>query len=161
MDDFLDNDNNLEGAIRFLDQRPKDQPFALSVCFNLPHNAGTSSMQLKEDDPEIYKSLYRDKSIPLPDNYIAKADIKEPKLPRDVLKVENRQNSYDYVDTPESLRERYIRHMQAMTGIDRLVGNLRQKLRELRLEEKHSYNFHFRSWNFKWTIWIGRKGTLL
>lgn len=135
IDDFLNNDNNLEGAIRFLDERPKDQPFALSICFNLPHNAGTSSMKLKEEDPDIYRSLFRDKHIPLPENYVAKADIIKPKLPADVLKVENRQPSYDYVDTPESLRERYIRHMQAMTGIDLLVGNLRDKLRELGLEE--------------------------
>ncbi len=134
MDDFLDNGKNLEGARRFLDERPKDQPFVLSVCFNLPHNAGTSSMQLKEDDPDMYKSLYRDQNIPLPENYIAKADITEPKLPRDVLKVENRQNSYDYVDSPESVTERYIRHMQAMSGIDRLVGNLREKLMDLGLD---------------------------
>jgi arylsulfatase A-like enzyme len=132
--DFLDNNKNLEGAVRFLEERPNHQPFALSVCFNLPHNAGTSTMELRENDPPLYKSLYRDKNIPLPEHYIAKADIKEPKLPSEVLRVENRQNSYDYVDTPETLKERYIRHMQAMTGIDLLIGTLREKLKELKLE---------------------------
>ncbi len=58
MDDFLDNSKNLEGALRFLDHRPKDQPFALSVCFNLPHNAGTSSMQLKDGDKRIEEKAF-------------------------------------------------------------------------------------------------------
>jgi len=73
--------------------------------------------------------------IPLPESYIAKADIKVPKLPSDVLRANDRQASYDYVDTPESLRERYIRHMQAMTGIDGLVGALRERLAELQLDD--------------------------
>jgi arylsulfatase A-like enzyme len=35
---------------------------------------------------------------------------------------------YSYVDEPATLKERYIRQLQVMTGIDRLVGNLRKKL---------------------------------
>jgi arylsulfatase A-like enzyme len=132
--DFFDNSKNLEGAVHFLEQRPENKPFVLSICFNLPHNASTSGMEQRPTDAEIYKSLYRDKEIPLPTRYIAKADIKNPKLPPDVLRVENRQRSYDYVDTPETLRERYTRHMQAMTGIDQLVGALRKRLKELDMD---------------------------
>jgi len=136
IDDFLDpNVRNLKGAIRFLEQRPKDKPFLLSINFNLPHGAGTETMKLKPDDDDMYKSLYRDLDIPLPANYKAKRAIKKSKLPADVYKVENRQTIYDYVDTPEELKERFIRQFQAMAGIDRLVGNLRQKLKDLKLNK--------------------------
>ncbi|WP_343329651.1 sulfatase-like hydrolase/transferase [Polaribacter staleyi] len=136
VDDFIDpNARKLKGAIKFLDTRPTDKPFLLSINFNLPHGAGTSTMKMKKDDDEIYKSLYRDLTLPLPDNYVAKKDIKTPKLPANLLRAEDRQKGYDYVDTPEGFRERYTRQLQAMTGIDRLVGNLRLKLKELKLDK--------------------------
>lgn len=134
--DFLDNNHSLEGALHFLDKRPEDKPFSLSICFNLPHNAGTSSMRLLPEDSIIYRDLYRDSDIPLPENYIAKADIQNPKLPLEILHTKDRQSSYDFVDDPASVRERYIRQYQAMTGIDGLVGNLRKKLKELNLDRQ-------------------------
>lgn len=133
--DFLDNEARLEGAIHFLDQRPENKPFSLSICFNLPHSAGTSTMKSLPEDSVIYKDLYRDEQIPLPENYIAKEDITDPKLPRDLLHTRDRQSSYDFVDTPELCKERYIRQYQAMTGIDGLIGNLRKKLKDLDLDK--------------------------
>ena len=133
--DFLSNEQKLGGAIKFLDQRPTEKPFMLSVCFNLPHGAGTGSMQMRDSDDEIYKTLYRDQNIPLPENYIARIDIKTPKLPAELLHAEDRQPGYDYVDTPEGFRERYIRQMEAMTGIDRLLGKLRQTLKDQKLDK--------------------------
>lgn len=135
LDDFLDNESKLEGAMQFIGQRPSDQPFMLSICFNLPHSAGTGSMQLRDSDDELYKTMYRDQDIPLSDNYIARADIVDPKLPSDLLMAENRQTSYDFVDTPDAVTERKIRQFQAMTGIDRLVGKLRDKLRKMKLDK--------------------------
>ncbi len=134
---FLDgNERRLKGAIKFLENRPKNRPFLLSINFNLPHGASTSTMLLKPEDDTIYKSLYRDKNIPLPSNYIAKANIKTPKLPKDLLRTYDRQKGYSYVDTPQDVKERYIRQLQAMTGIDRMVGNLIKKLKELKLDKK-------------------------
>lgn len=133
--DFLSNEQKLEGAVRFIDQRPQHKPFILSISFNLPHGAGTSTMEMRDKDDEIYRSLYRDLEIPLPNNYIAKADIKTPKLPLELHRVKDRQTSYNWVDTPEGFRERYIRQMQAMTGIDRLVGQLRETLKKQRLDK--------------------------
>ncbi|MFI8602893.1 sulfatase-like hydrolase/transferase [Cellulophaga baltica] len=136
VDEFLDpNARKLKGALHFLENRPADKPFMLSINFNLPHGAGTRSMKLKEDDDAIYKTMYRDLELPLPENYIAKKDIRSPKLPADLLKAEDRQEGYNYVDTPEGLKERYIRELEAMTGIDRLVGNLRKKLKDLKLDK--------------------------
>ncbi|WP_254788396.1 sulfatase/phosphatase domain-containing protein [Cellulophaga baltica] len=136
VDEFLDpNARKLKGALHFLENRPADKPFMLSINFNLPHGAGTRSIKLKEDDDAIYKTMYRNLDLSLPENYIAKADIKTPKLPADLLKTEDRQEGYNYVDTAEGLKERYIRELEAMTGIDRLVGNLRKKLKDLKLDK--------------------------
>ncbi|SFC01619.1 Arylsulfatase A [Algibacter lectus] len=136
VDEFLDpNARKLKGALHFLEERPSDKPFMLSINFNLPHGASTNTMKQKDSDDTIYKTLYRDLEIPLHKNYIAKADIKTPKLPENLLHVEDRQTGYNYVDTPKELKERYIRELQAMTGIDRLVGNLTAKLKALKLHK--------------------------
>ncbi len=133
---FLDNnERRLKGAIEFLEKRPENKPFLLSISFNLPHGAGTSSMQLKPEDDAIYKTLYRDMEIPLPDNYVAKANIKNPKLPKDLLRTDDRQTGYNYVDNPETTKERYIRQLQAMSGVDRMIGDLIRKLKALKLNK--------------------------
>ena len=134
--DFLDNnETKMRNAIRFLDERPADKPFMLSINLNLPHGSSTSTMRMRPTDDEIYRTLYRDVDIPLPPNYVAKADIVEPKLPKDLLRAEDRQTGYDYVDTPETVRERLIREYQSMTGIDRLVGRLVEKLKKVGIED--------------------------
>lgn len=136
VNDFLDpNERKLKGALHFLENRPTDKPFMLSINFNLPHGASTSTMKMKPTDDEIYRKLYRNIEIPLPPNYIAKADIKTPKLPADLLHAEDRQEGYDYVDTPAGIKERLIREMEAMTGIDRMLGNLRKKLKDLKIDQ--------------------------
>ncbi len=136
MMDFLSpNERNLKGAMHFLDSRPADQPFFLNICFNLPHGAGVTTMKMKETDLELYRTKYRDVELPLPENYIAKADIVTPKLPADLLHVNDRQNIYDYVDTPEKLREIMIREMATVTGIDKLVGKLVAELKRQKLDD--------------------------
>ncbi|MCF8716236.1 sulfatase-like hydrolase/transferase [Joostella atrarenae] len=136
VNDFLDpNERRLNGAIHFLEHRPEDKPFILSINFNLPHGASTSTMEMRSTDDSIYKTLYRDIEIPLPINYVAKKDITTPKLPADLFKVDERQDIYDYVDKPSDLKERYIRQLAAMTGIDRLIGRLRAKLKEVGVAE--------------------------
>ncbi|MGJ8679086.1 sulfatase-like hydrolase/transferase [Paraglaciecola sp.] len=128
--DFLNsNKHKFDKAIKFLDRRPENKPFMLSINFNLPHGAGTSNMKMRPTDDALYRTKYRDTDIPLPESYIAKADIKQPKLPADLLKVEDRQAGYNYSDTADALKERYTRQLQAMTGIDRLVGNLKKELK--------------------------------
>ncbi|QCX40326.1 acetylglucosamine-6-sulfatase [Aureibaculum algae] len=135
VDDFIDsNARKLKGAIHFLEKRPDNKPFLLSINFNLPHGASTSTMKMKPTDDAIYKTMYRDMEIPLPEGYIAKAAIKTPKLPADLLRAEDRQSGYNYIDTPQAQKERYIRQLEAMTGIDRLVGKLQKKLHDLKLD---------------------------
>ncbi|QGY47507.1 sulfatase-like hydrolase/transferase [Maribellus comscasis] len=133
--DFLGNEHQIKEARYFLENRPNNKPFFLNICFNLPHGAGTGSMKLLESDPEIYRTLYRDLNIPLPENYIAKSDIKTHKLPESVHHFKDRQTGYNWVDAPNTVRERVIRQMQTVTGIDRLIGELRETLKANGLEK--------------------------
>ncbi|MFR9568416.1 MAG: sulfatase-like hydrolase/transferase [Rikenellaceae bacterium] len=157
--DFLSpNDRNLKGAIHFLDSRPTDQPFFLNVCFNLPHAAGTSTMKMKPTDPELYRTAYRDiENLPLPENYIARKDIVTPRLPEDVLHVKDRQTGYDYVDTPETLRERMIREMETVTGIDKLVGKLVAELKRQKIADNTIIIFSSDHGIFKGEYGLGGK----
>lgn len=134
MENFLNpNQKFYDHAARFLEKRPKDRPFCLSVCFNLPHDAGTGNMQDRLSDPELYKTGYRDQKAAitagLPSTYTAKANIQTPKLPADILYTQYRIG-YDYVDTPETMVERITRRYQAITGIDQMLGALREQLKE-------------------------------
>lgn len=134
---FLSGTEFIEGAQTFLQSRDKSKPFALSLCLNLPHGAGTSTMKMKPSDDELYRATYRDQinEMPLPETYLAKSEIKEPKLPANVLHTQFRQRGYNYVDQPDTNRERIVRQYQTITGIDRLVGNLRAKLEELKVAD--------------------------
>jgi arylsulfatase A-like enzyme len=123
----------IAGAEAFLKKRPAEKPFCLTIAFNLPHNAGTSSMELLPSDPELYRTTYRDQlaTQPIPPTYVAKADIRTPKLPPEVHAAQYRQRSYDYVNTEAALRERQIREYQTITGIDRMVGAIRAELNRI------------------------------
>jgi arylsulfatase A-like enzyme len=133
---FLEsNEEFMAGAEQFLAERPKDKPFCLSVCFNLPHNAGLKTMKMLPEDPEIYKSLYRDIQMPLPETYLARKDIIKPKIPHVAHQPERRQPGYNYVDQLDTLRERITRYYQAVTGIDMMIGRLRAKLADMRIAD--------------------------
>ncbi|MEM9080299.1 MAG: sulfatase-like hydrolase/transferase [Verrucomicrobiota bacterium] len=127
----------LGGAQQFLTTRPKDQPFCLSICLNVPHGAGTSSMKLLPTDDPLYRTAYRDQieTLPLPSHYIPRNEIKTPKLPPEVLHTDYRQTGYNWVDNPADVRERRIRHYQTITGIDRMVGKIRTQLNQLNLAD--------------------------
>lgn len=135
VDDFLSNEHRLKGAKHFIDKRPADKPFFLNLCFNLPHGAGTGSMRMLPSDSSIYRTLYRDIEIPLVENYIAYADIKEPKLPPSIHFADEIQVGYYYAREEESVRERTVREMQTVTGIDGLVGDLMDFLKENKMDK--------------------------
>ena len=123
----------IAGAEAFHKHRPTDRPFCLTIAFNVPHNASTSSMALLPSEPELYRQTYRDQlaTQPIPATYVARSAIRTPKLPPDLLCAQYRQKSYDYVDTEAALRERQIREYQTITGVDRLVGAIRAQLAKL------------------------------
>lgn len=135
---FLNSaDGFITGAKSFLQSRPDDQPFALSIALNLPHGSSTGTMALRPTDDALYRTTYRDRlgEITFPSAYVAREHISTPKLPTDVLFAEFRQTIYDYVDTPEKLTERVLRKTQTTTGIDRFVGAIRKTLERLGVAE--------------------------
>jgi arylsulfatase A-like enzyme len=121
-----------ERAGIFLRERAKDKPFFLYVCFNVPHSAGTRSMQQRPTDDAIYRGTYRDveAQMPLPPGYIAEADVKMPKLPPNIYSGKQ-ISSYDYRRTPEALREQRVRICQTVTGIDRVVGQIMEQIQRI------------------------------
>ncbi|EON74968.1 Arylsulfatase [Lunatimonas lonarensis] len=129
VDEFLGIDEALETSQSFLRTRPTDQPFCLMINFNVPHSNGTNSMKQLPDDPELYRSAYRDQThqIPLPADYIAYDSIQTPKLP---VHVYNGQYlpSYNWTKTAKSLKENQIRTIQTVTGIDQVVGKIVEEL---------------------------------
>lgn len=131
MENFFAPDIAFQEGHDFLDSRPEDKPFALLLNFNVPHGAGTSSMQLRHSDPALYRTAYRDKfgAIELPSTYIAESDIVMPKIPKSVYNGEY-IDQYDYVKTPDDMKERMIRTIQTISGIDKLLGKLLGKLEE-------------------------------
>ena len=135
---FLENDGTyIDGALKFLDARPDDQPFCLSICLNVPHGAGTLSMKMLPTDPELYRSGYRDRmdQIELPPFFIAKADIETPKLPTDLLYTQYRQDIYDNSDNDPDLRELMVREYETITGIDHMLGRIRESLKAHELDD--------------------------
>ncbi|MCP4314443.1 MAG: sulfatase-like hydrolase/transferase [Bacteroidetes bacterium] len=127
---FLKHNPEFAGTRDFLRTKPEGRPFCLMVNFNLPHGAGTSSMRQLPTDPELYRTRYQDQihEMPIPGTYIARGDIEIPKIPHHVYNGEYIQ-SYNYVQAPETLRERIVRTCQTVTGIDQLVGALLDELK--------------------------------
>ncbi len=125
LENFMAPNEAFKAGYRFLDSRPTDKPFALMINFNVPHSWGTESMQQRDSDLDLYKTVYRDKlsEVTLPETYVANKDIKTPKLPLAVYNGEYIK-SYNYVKTPDTLKERKIREMQTISGIDKLLGKL-------------------------------------
>jgi len=127
---FLDPDPAfLEDCPRQLPARPDDRPFCLCLTFNLPHGVGTNNMELRPTDDDRYKSRYRGefRDVPISDTYVPYVESTPPRLPKEVYN-DVRIPQYDYVRDPHSLREKRIREYQAISGIDRAIGNLRDKL---------------------------------
>jgi len=128
---FLSEQNGFAGASEFLKSRPLDKPFCLLVNLNVPHNKGTGTMRMLPNDPELYKSAYRDQieDLPIPATYLAEYEIKRSKLPKHVY---NGQyiDSYNYVKNRADLRERMVRVCQTVEGVDGMVGSLLAKLKQ-------------------------------
>ena len=128
---FFTADKAFSAGADFLQTRPDDQPFALLINVNVPHNGGTGSMAFRDSDLDLYKTTYRDRidDIQLPTTYVAAKDIVEPKLPKHVYSG-NYLFTYDYAKTPDTMRERDIRVMQTISGIDKLLGKMLSQLDE-------------------------------
>ena len=122
----------LDSCVSPLPERDASKPFCLCITFNLPHDCSTGEMRLRPEDDDLYKMRYRDRvmDFPLPATYGDAWTQQPPKLPREVYNGVQ-VPCYDYVHTPETMREKMVRTAQTVTGIDRMIGALRNCLEEL------------------------------
>ena len=135
----------------FLEVRPQDEPFVLSVSFSAPHNSVVSTMYPEGADPEcdsygckvmgypandnprlkghpVYDTLYRDQDIS-----ISEDTGRDPYrfIPEGVIDHAARRTWYDYNYERELQPEHLVRYHQNVTGIDRIISNLVSDLERL------------------------------
>ncbi|MGJ8561376.1 MAG: sulfatase-like hydrolase/transferase [Litorimonas sp.] len=137
VENFMAPNEAFQAGYDFLDSRPKDQPFVLLINFNVPHANGTLSMEQRESDLELYKSIYRDQieQITLPSSFVSENDIAQPKLPSNVHNGKY-LFTYDYAKEADTLTEHKIREMQTISGIDKMIGKLFARLDAQGISEK-------------------------
>lgn len=137
-EDFLGIDDGFyrrstEGMKKFLGRRDPQRPFFLYLATELPHGTGTRTMERRLTDDPLYRDAYRDQTVQmhLVPGYTPPSQVKAPKLPLNVFTPDFPPTAYAYVKTPELMREQLVRNAQTITGMDRLVGRLRDHLKQL------------------------------
>ena len=133
---------------RFLDTLPGEKPFCLSVSFSAPHGSISGTMYPNErgdtrmthpanENPKItnhpiYGSLYRDKEMEIPSTV-----EKDPGkyIPAEVLDQSMRKQTYSYDYHKKTCREHYYRYYQLITGVDAVVGQMRESLKKRGLDK--------------------------
>lgn len=116
-----------EQALQFLDRYGKEGPFCLSVSFKAPHCQDGDPRQFLYD-PE-YESLYNDTVIPQPD-YLTDTFAKRfPAFFRE--NNEGRKRWEMCFSTPEQFQKMVKAYYRLITGVDHVIGALRQRLEAL------------------------------
>jgi len=132
-----------EAMTEFLDLRPGDKPFCLSVSFDVPHGSQVTSMfpdypewrQMTlpaNENPKLKghlfcDTLYRDITVPIPSETGTDPYRLIPKFILDQDKG-RRNQTYPYNYTIATNREHHIRYYQTISGLDHIIGQLRADL---------------------------------
>ena len=126
--------DKIEGEVGdFLDKFSKqDKPFCLSVSFKAPH-------EQDGHPPEFiiqprFKDLYRDVTVPTP---VTAAPRYWNSFPDFFRTDENiaRARWKDLFSTPDLYQENVKNYYRLVTGVDYMVGNMMEQLRQLGLEK--------------------------
>ena len=117
-------------AIEFIENAPGDKPFCLSINYNAPHAEDRASEQYFW--PESVDDLYTDIDIPPPamgsDSYFES----QPKFVRNGF---NRTRWYWRFDSPEKYQKMVKGYYRMISGIDRSLGEIRDKLESAGLDK--------------------------
>jgi len=117
-------------AMEFFDGLPSDRPFCLSISFKAPHCQDGHPEQFLYD-PEL-ESLYQDVTIPPP-------PLSDPEffaaLPEFLRNSENRVRWQVRFSTPEKYQKMVKGYYRLISGVDRVVGRIRDKLRQKGLDD--------------------------
>ena len=107
-----------EQAAEFLDGCRPSQPWCLSISFKAPHAQDEDPRQFLYD-PAL-ASLYRDVDVPVPQSF--------DRLPDFLRATEGRRRFQARFDTPAHFQEMVKAYYRLVTGVDIVVGQLRQAL---------------------------------
>jgi len=119
-----------EQAIEFLHGCSKDKPFCLSVSFKAPHVQDGDPRQFIYD--RAYKNLYEDVTIPTP-------KTAEPRyfeaLPEFLQTSEARRRWQIRFSTPAKFQESVKSYYRLVTGVDVVIGKIRDELKRLNFDD--------------------------
>jgi arylsulfatase A-like enzyme len=119
-----------EQAIEFLQSCSQKQPFCLSVSFKAPHCQDGDPRQFIYDP--AYKDLYKDVTIPTPET--ANRDYFE-ELPDFLQTSEARKRWTLRFLTREKFQESVKSYYRLITGVDTVIGKIRDQLTQLGLSD--------------------------
>jgi arylsulfatase A-like enzyme len=115
-----------EQAAEFLQGCSTDQPFCLSISFKAPHVQDGDPRQFIYD--RAYKDLYKDVTIPTPET----ADPRYfEALPEFLRTSEARRRWEIRFSTPEKFQESVKSYYRLITGVDVVIGQIRDRLAQL------------------------------
>ncbi len=113
-----------EQAREFLDDCEPGRPFCLSISFKAPHGP-------TQPGP-AYKNMYKDVKIP---RQINEGDEYFQKLPKVVRDYWRGRRIYKREADPEKYQEFMKRYYQCISGIDVVIGRIREDLKRLKLND--------------------------
>ena len=120
-----------DGAIEFLDRNPEGQPFCLSISFNAVH-AEDADKENHYPWPKAVDGMYDDVAIAGP--RLSEASIFESQ-PEFLKKSLNRERYFWRWDTPEKYQKNMKAYFRMISGVDRVIGLIRNRLEELNLAD--------------------------
>jgi arylsulfatase A-like enzyme len=113
-----------EQAVEFFQSCEPGRPFCLSISFKAPHGP-------TQPDP-AYKDMYKDVKIP---RQINDGDEYFEKLPKVVREYWRGRRVYEREAGLEKYQKFMERHYQCISGIDVVIGRIRDELRRLKLDD--------------------------
>lgn len=117
-------------SLEFIEKYKEEGPFCLSVSFHAPH--------AEDCDPRQYiypvelDTLYQDITIPDPLLSSDEDFMNQPEWVRDGF---NRVRWYWRFDTPEKYQQMVKGYYRMISGVDREIGRIREKLTELGIDD--------------------------
>jgi arylsulfatase A-like enzyme len=118
-------------AVEFLSDQPRDQPFCLSVSFNSVH-AEDNDKDMQFPYPKEVAGLYTNDTMPEP-------RLSDPAIfaaqPEFLRKSMNRQRYHWRWDTPEKYQKNMRNYFRMISGVDRVIGRVREALEKQGLAE--------------------------
>lgn len=117
-------------SLEFLEGCSKGRPFCLSISFNAPHARDKQKREFEPDRRD--EKLYSEVEIPRP---VTATEKHFQKLPEFVQKSEARRRWEKRFADPEMFQQTMRDYYRLVTGIDREIGRIVERLKELGLAE--------------------------